>query len=92
MDRNEYYKNYYMINKEKIKLQMRQNYNNNKERINVKVKCECGRILIKREMKKHLKTDIHYKCLLNKDKNKEIENNNINENEKKIHNGFAIFK
>lgn len=92
MDRNEYYRNYYLLNKETIKSQIRENYNNNKERINVKIKCICGRILIKRELKKHLQTKIHYKCLLNNNEIEEIENNNNNENKKKIHNGFAIFK
>ena len=74
------------------KEQIRHNYNNNKERINKKIECECGRIIIKRMIKKHLKTDIHDKCLFIKNNNIQIENNNNNENEKKLHNGIVIFK
>jgi len=90
MDRKRYYEDYYLMNKETIKEQIRHNYNNNKERINKKIECECGRIIIKRMIKKHLKTNIHDKCLFIK--NKHIENNNNNENEKIIHNGFVNFK
>lgn len=92
MNRIQYYKDYYLINKEIIKAQMKDNYNNNKERINKKVKCNCGRIVIKRMLKKHLSTDIHAKCILIKNNNIQIENNNNNENEKKLHNGIVIFK
>ena len=95
-DRKEYYKNYYLLNKEIMKLQIRENYNCNKERINEKVKCECGRVLIKRMMKKHLKTHIHNKLLLinneNNIENIEIENNVNDENKKKTSNGIAIFR
>lgn len=80
------------MNKETIKEQIRHNYNNNKERINKKIECECGRIIIKRMIKKHLKTNIHDKCLFIKNNNIQIENNNNNENEKKLHNGIVIFK
>jgi hypothetical protein len=92
MDRKPYYKDYYLMNKETIKEQIRHNYNNNKERINKKIECECGRIIIKRMIKKHLKTNIHDKCLFIKNNNIQIENNNNNENEKKLHNGIVIFK
>lgn len=92
MDRKPYYKDYYLMNKETIKEQIRHNYHNNKERINKKIECECGRIIIKRMIKKHLKTNIHDKCLFIKNNNIQIENNNNNENEKKLHNGIVIFK
>ncbi len=90
MDRKRYYEDYYLMNKETIKEQIRHNYNNNKERINKKIECECGRVIIKRMIKKHLKTNIHDKCLFIK--NKHIENNNNNENKKIIHNGIVNFK
>lgn len=96
-DRNEYYKEYYKINKEKMKQQIKDNYKLNKDIINRKIKCsKCGRVVIARMYKKHLSTIIHnntdYKeeDIIEQIKPEKI-NNTIN-NSINSKNGYVIFQ
>lgn len=92
-DRREYYKEYYSINKEKMKQQIRSNYERKKDIINRKIKCnKCGRVVMARMYKSHLLTNIHNETDYNQDI--KICKNIIGNNAKSENgdNGYAIFK
>jgi guanylate kinase len=68
--RKEYYETnkekiqeYYETNKEYIKEQTKQHYENNKEQIKEKMKekitCKCGSVVLKRDLKRHEGTKKH---------------------------------
>lgn len=56
-------KQYYQLNKERIKAKNLERYYKNKATINQKVRCECGREVQKQFMNEHLKRGIHHRLM-----------------------------
>ena len=82
-----YRRNYYLNHRQYILDYRKNNYEINKEKINEKIKCNCGRIIMRRYLKKHLGTTIHNKPKIIKAE-PVIEIKEI----KKIHDGYIHFK